>query len=389
MADKGSQLDFSAVISAARTQVAEEGLRGLSMRKVAARAGNSRGGVTSQAGDKAGLLAGLLADALEFQRRKHKRWLDLTSSLDTSSPEVIAAVVRSFLNEAVTQERSHSLVLCELVAASARRKIHHDDLAILVEEEEMFWCRLQGDAPNTAILGWAIANYCRDELPFALALQGQAEYHLLRSATISRLVQRFAPMGEQGFAVGFERFVTRDESSITNDDSDLNPGKRRSHELGQAIAGLIQREGIDGVTHRSVAASAGVANSSVAHHYRTREDLLKGGLVEIYRQLIKADHMLGRPLDVVPDMTLSIASHSIAIEATRDVSLVPFALNLRKMRGEFILQELASLLGPARSDLAALQAMGMIIVGAGLSLHLAGGEILLPMRLLERLISNS
>lgn len=386
MSDRRSQPASSAVIGAARTQVAEEGLRGLSLRRVAARAGNSRGGVASQAGRKAGLVANLIADSLEFQRHKHIRWLELTASLDLSSDDVLAAVIRCFLNEAVTQERAQSIVLCELIAESARRKERHPDFATLVRAEEQFWCDLQRNSPHAAIRGWAIANYCRDELPFALGLQGHAEYHLLRSATIARLVQRFAPMTQRGFAAGFDGFIEKINSGA-DDKAVHSRSMQRSHEIGRAIAELIQREGVAGVTHRSVAAAAGIPKSSIAHHFRTREDLLKAGLSEIYRQLTAADHLLDNDCEVLPDMALSIASHSIAIEATRDAALVPAALNLRKMRGEFIWQELAAMLGTDRSDLAALQAAGMVIVGAGLALHLAGGELTLPMRLLERLVA--
>ena len=389
MSHRRSQSSTSAIITAARTQVAEQGLRGLSLRKVAARAGSSRGGVTHQAGHKAGLVANLISDALAFQLGKHKRWLELTSSLDLSSKDVLAAVVRSFLNEAVTQERAQSLVLCELVAECARKKEHHADLATLVLAEERFWSDLLRGAHNAAILGWAIACYCRDELPFALALQGHAEYHLLRSATIARLVHQFAPAVERGFATGFDRFITNAAMMAEEDAAHPVKGTQRALEIGRAIAGLIQHEGVAGVTHRSVAAAAGIPNSTVAHYFRTREDLLKAGLSAIYRQLTAAEPLLPLKVHALPDMTLSTASHAIAIEATRDGSLVPAALYLRTMRGQFIWQELIEILGPGRTDLAALQGTGMIIIGSGLGLHLAGGDILAPMRRIQCLISNN
>lgn len=377
----------SLVVSAARTQVAEEGLRGLSLRKVATRAGNSRGGVMSQAGGKAGLVASLIADALEFQRRKHKRWLALTAGLDTSSSDVIATIIRSFLNEAVTQEREQSLVLCELVAESARKKEHHRDLVELIREEDIFWRDMQRNAPDGDILGWAITNYYRDELPFALALQGNAEYHLLRSATIARLAQRFAGIGGRGFAQGFDRFISQADAQPDVGAEKQSRKLLRLQEIGRATAGLIKREGVTGVSHRSVAAAANIPKSSIANHFRTREDLLRAGLSEIYRE-VTATVSLSAPKDAVPDMALSIASHSIAVEAVRDPSLLPSALNLRKMRGEFIWQKLADWLGPNKSDVAALQATSMIIVGSGLALHLAGGDMFLPMIKLSRLIGG-
>jgi hypothetical protein len=88
----------------------------------------------------------------------------------------------------------------------------------------------------------------------------------------------------------------------------------------------------------------------------------------------------------LPDMALSIASHSIALEATRDSALMAVTLTLRRRHREFIWNELATMFGRGRSDLMALNAAGMVVVGAGLGLHLAGGEIMRPMTLLEHLV---
>ncbi|MET1756123.1 hypothetical protein ABVV53_11750 [Novosphingobium sp. RD2P27] len=101
--------------------MADEGLRGLSMRKVAARAGSTRGGVTSRAGRKSELIASLFADMLVFQHAKHERWLALTQGMDLASENVLAAVIAAFLDEANTHDRSQSIVLCELMADCARR----------------------------------------------------------------------------------------------------------------------------------------------------------------------------------------------------------------------------------------------------------------------------
>jgi AcrR family transcriptional regulator len=51
------------ISSAATSLVAEEGLRGLSLRKVAARAGVSLGGMSYQVGGKADLVRQLVRDA--------------------------------------------------------------------------------------------------------------------------------------------------------------------------------------------------------------------------------------------------------------------------------------------------------------------------------------
>ncbi|MET1756122.1 hypothetical protein ABVV53_11745 [Novosphingobium sp. RD2P27] len=204
---------------------------------------------------------------------------------------------------------------------------------------------------------------------------------MLRSATLARLSSRIAP-GDTAFATGFEGFLP----SIDRPPEDASASARRAREIGAAVAALIRREGVASISHRSVAASACIPKSSIAHHFRTREGLLKAGLVQIHVQLIAADDLFNVGGDVMPDMTLSIASHSIAIEATRDPALIPSALNLRKMRAQFIVQELSTRLREGRADLAALNAAGMILIGAGLGIHLAGGEMFKPLTHVELLL---
>ncbi|MGH1559788.1 TetR family transcriptional regulator [Caulobacter segnis] len=47
------------------------------------------------------------------------------------------------------------------------------------------------------------------------------------------------------------------------------------------ISAVIIAEGADAVTHRAIAARAGVANSTLAYHFPRQEDLLRAGAVDM------------------------------------------------------------------------------------------------------------
>jgi TetR/AcrR family transcriptional regulator, regulator of biofilm formation and stress response len=82
-----------------------------------------------------------------------------------------------------------------------------------------------------------------------------------------------------------------------------NPVPARGHArnaiLG-AVVRIVTEDGIDAVTHRRVAAEAGVSPGSTTHHFTSREDLLRSAL-RFY--LDRADRLLDRIADETRDAT--------------------------------------------------------------------------------------
>jgi TetR/AcrR family transcriptional regulator, regulator of biofilm formation and stress response len=64
--------------------------------------------------------------------------------------------------------------------------------------------------------------------------------------------------------------------------SERKPGERaasdRERPLMEATLRLIGRKGIDGVTHRAVAAEAGMSLGAITHHFQTRDALVDAAL---------------------------------------------------------------------------------------------------------------
>jgi DNA-binding transcriptional regulator YbjK len=62
-------------------------------------------------------------------------------------------------------------------------------------------------------------------------------------------------------------------------DQRLVRGERRRAELIEATLQVIEREGVGGVSHRSVAKLAGVSPSAAIHHFATLDDLLLAAVI--------------------------------------------------------------------------------------------------------------
>jgi DNA-binding transcriptional regulator YbjK len=62
-------------------------------------------------------------------------------------------------------------------------------------------------------------------------------------------------------------------------------GEKRRTELIEATLRIIERDGVAGVTHRTVAAEAGVPTTSTTYHFSSLDDLLIATLISCARDM--------------------------------------------------------------------------------------------------------
>lgn len=76
----------------------------------------------------------------------------------------------------------------------------------------------------------------------------------------------------------------------------MGVGDQKKQLILDAVLRVIAAEGVDGVTHRSVGAQAGVSHGVVSYHFPTRDELVLRsfehhlGQVEDYNAIVKWDH---------------------------------------------------------------------------------------------------
>ncbi|MCG2842092.1 TetR/AcrR family transcriptional regulator [Sandaracinobacter sp. RS1-74] len=373
-----AELDDLTFTRAARSRIAAEGIRGLSLRTVAQEAGGSVGSLNYRIGDKAALVARLIDEERRERQRFHEGWLARARPLDLKGPQALATVVAAFLDEAATLRRESALAGCELLLEATIDPKGYAGVAGLFDDEAQFWRELlkPGRGAQADVLGLAIAGYCRDELPFTIALPGHAGYRLLRAAILQRLAEGLAGPAT-GLAAGFEALVAAcgDGNAAVPLPLDLVHGSRKA-ELAGHIAALMAERGLAAISHRAVAARAGVANSSVAHHFRTRDELMYGGLgAQILQTRWELRSAGLKEAQGRHGMELIRATHMIALSAARDPLFQPFALDMRRRRAENVVDAVGKAIGGAGGlDRAAVQAATIAMIGSGLAALARGAD---------------
>ncbi|GAA4414574.1 TetR family transcriptional regulator [Actinokineospora soli] len=94
-------------------------------------------------------------------------------------------------------------------------------------------------------------------------------------------------------------------------------GERRRAELIEATLRVIEREGVSGVSHRSVAAEAGVPTTSTTYHFASLDDLLVATLTA------SADNMAADIRDSIESSRIKGASPAAAVAHTLAEAVVP------------------------------------------------------------------
>lgn len=375
------------VLQAARARIAANGLRGLRLRSVAHDAGTSLGSINYRIGDKASLIARLIEEEQTQARAARVAWQARMAALDLTAPAMLAEIITGYLDQSADRRREAAITSCELLLEAGLDPPAFPGMAGLLDEEEAFWAdALKRDHGTRApVLAWAVANYCRDELPFTIAANGDADYRLLRAAVARRVAAGLSGEGDS-LTGQFEALVAGcgATGASTPLPVDLPPGSKKA-ELAQHIASIIAEQGVASVTHRLVAARAGVPNSSVAHHFRTLGDVLQAGIGAL---ILSARRELGasEDQDRRDGIALLRATHSIALAAARDQALVPFALDMRRRRAENVRAAIGRAIAPGTGlDPAAVQAAVMVMIGASFAARATPRNNLTEAGLIEQL----
>lgn len=343
----------SRVQSAARRLCASGGLRAIGFRSVAREADVSVG----QMGHRYGSLEGLMDRLVELEAQDLKCWFEAWQDR-IGSPEglPLADLLAEVLEDAVVNRRMSTMLQAELLVAPGHDTRARPLCAVWIEG----WRGLvEHRHPKGACIEPLVAGMMADEIAFSLAFGNLPAYRLLRMAALSHLLKGF-PANEPAQLPALLRELER--LSIT---AQPQPASGRAADLSRAIADLLEKEGASAVTHRAVAARAGVPNSTVAHHFRTSEELVEAGMASLYDRF-------RRPSGSAESQTvfyrIGRSTHSMAIAAARDPRFLPYAIDMRWRRGENLRPNLPAYLGESESGSWTLTAQTLSVAMIGWSL---------------------
>ena len=133
-----------------------------------------------------------------------------------------------------------------------------------------------------------------------------------------------------------------------------------SERVETAAATMLARSGVAGVTHRAVAAEAGLTLGVVSHKFKKSADLLSAAFDIAYRLAVPIsdaeletlrhdrDALRRRFGDRNGTEAFRLVAAELMLATTRDPALAPFAAQLRYLRGQTSGRALRALFGPDR-----------------------------------------
>lgn len=350
--------------------VAQAGIGALSLRPLAAAAGTTVSVLTYRFGRKEHLLEQLVDMAHEQEQAFLDGWRRRIEPLADLRGRDVADIADGLFDELAGAQARRSLFFSELVQAGAWDAGLRPALARWLETRLDFWrllCSRLSAAPPVDLAD-LLHGYAIDETAFGLALNGLPAYRWLRRLNLRRLC---APADDQAAEQQLFR-VFLDELAELPDSVAIDRGARaqggRKGEMVRHIAALIVEQGAEAVTHRAVSKAAGVGVSTLSHHFRRQEDLLRAGLEEIIRQMwAQIERPPGMPdpagEPAARPAPIWRATFAIALAATRNPDLVPSAAAMRRRRGENADRVLARIGLNRRYDRLAAQAISIIYMG--------------------------
>jgi DNA-binding transcriptional regulator YbjK len=346
----------SRVQSAAHRLCAAGGLRAIGFRSVAREADVSVG----QTGHRYGSLEGLMDRLVELEAQDLGRWFafwqDRIGGPGGRAGLPLADILVEILEDAVVNRRLSTMLQAELLVAPG--------FDMRVRPLGTVWIEgWRGLVEHRHPLGQHVAplqaGLMADEAAFSLAFGTLPPYRLIRKAALSHLLAGFPETEPAELPALFREL---ESLSIT---AQPQSAAGRTASLSEAIADLLEEEGAGAVSHRALAARAGVPNSTVAHHFRTSEKLIEAGMASLYDRFRRAS--IG-PNDPAMLNRIGRSTHSVALAAARDPRFLPYAIDMRWRRGENFRRVLPGLLRGSHSKPWTLtaQALSIAIIGQSL-----------------------
>ena len=344
MKTKFTSASFDRLIDPSFHLVSRAGLGALTLRPLADATGISLSQLTSLVGRKSDLISGLISAARTRDKILRQKILNLNPDLNRASPDDIAELCDLTLDHWVQKDHAMAVFFCEILFASATDPALYAELAPWINDQLIFWKKL------TENLNWRDADlsadillaYSIDELVHSCAHHMSADYRRLRRLCLQRLcrkqvAEQIPPEpGEHMFRFLFDALGDLDDK-IGIDKQIWVPKSDRARMIALTGARMIIERGTDAISHRAVAAEMGLPSSTLAYHFRTREDLVKGAIAGIISQLKQSLTQDQLPEGQMAIMTAGYAiarsTYALALEAGRNPVFIASAADMRRKRG--------------------------------------------------------
>ena len=360
--------DIRPVLQAAMALVAASGLKGLSLRPLAEQMGTTVSALSHRFGLKDDLVAALIDAARDEDSQFLDAWLARARALAPLDGVLLADLADAILEDMAGPHAARTQFYCELLLGAPSRPEIAAPLAAWRSRRLSFWRALVGSLAPVD-LGGALHAFSTDEAAHGLALGNLAAYRWLRRLNLRRLCDGVVPAAGASDLHEFAVFHAALGELMDGPDG-YRPPRLSEWQTNVAgdIAKLIIAEGADMVTHRAIAARAGVASSTLAYHFPRQEDLLKAGLEDIIARLhgrvYRPPHSVSEADEDLSSVEIARATFALALTATRTPGLKACVADMRRRRGENYLSILnRQVAGPSPFDRLSSQMLSITGIG--------------------------
>jgi AcrR family transcriptional regulator len=321
------------IVDAAIHIIVHSGFAGLTLRPLASSLKVSVAAISARMGTKEELIDRIVDIAAQRDQLFFDQWSALGAQIMPDDSTVRAALADLAFRDWMTAGRQQAIFLIELVHHHALQQAPSRILDQWLARAGAFWSDLVFGSPTLADLA---LGYVLDEAGFALSANDEPAYAALRVLCLQRLADGIRPRGGVG-CTAIERLI----ALLEPDDLPIAmPDDPKRQRIADSAARIIVSRGMDAVTHRSVALAAEVPASTVVYHFGGRSALVVAGLHAVIarfhgtRDRARADRTT--PGDDAEARDLVKATSMIALASVREPSLRPYALDMRRRRGENI-----------------------------------------------------
>lgn len=255
------------LIAAAGTLVAEGGMAAASARAIAAQAGTSASAINYNFGNLERLLLTVFRQGLEETRAWQEGRAREIAALPRS-PDGAALALLHVIQAWAVDGRRLALIYQEAVTAAPGQGIAAGWTGLWRD----FWIETAERFGLAPIDGRVLHAFFEHEALYSLSAWSPA----LESAALTEMTEHFATLW-LGASIRPMRGATplAERTAGTRPFGSVQPAAMR---IAQAAAEVVEDKGLSGLTHRAVAACAGVTTGSVTHHFRSIEDLVAGAI---------------------------------------------------------------------------------------------------------------
>jgi DNA-binding transcriptional regulator YbjK len=273
------------IVRATLPFIARGGIRGATLREIAASCGTTAAGILTIFGNKDRLITDSFAEVVRIDGERTTALIAQMAALEIDGA-LIAPALWGLVEDAWGAYREEALILTELwLAAPGQPELVELCRSWLVARRDAMRevaDRLGADRTALDILGLHLFS----EACFAVSCGRSTAYRLVAAGGFAEATACLACLGDSALTPAFAALSNRFHADPMSPAKPEGAASRRGNEsrerIVDAAAAIIEQEGLASVTNRAVAERAGVSLALTTYHFKMVSELAFAGILRVF-----------------------------------------------------------------------------------------------------------